>query len=45
MDPYPYSAEFTPDNAAQALVEATMARHPELIVLGMHVTLPDGRGT
>ena len=44
MDPYPYSAEYTPDNAAQALVDATMARHPELIVLGMHVTLPDGRG-
>jgi len=44
MDPYPYSADYTPDNAAQALVDATMARHPELIVLGMHVTLPDGRG-
>lgn len=44
MDPFPYSAEYTPDNAAQALVDATMARHPELIVLGMHVTLPDGRG-
>lgn len=40
MDPYPYSAEFSADNAAQRLVDATMARHPELLVLGMHVTLP-----
>ena len=44
MDPYPYATEFTPDNAAQALVDKTMARHPELLVLGMHVTLPGGRG-
>lgn len=44
MDPYPYAPPFTADNAAQALVERTMARHPELLVLGMHVTLPDGRG-
>ena len=44
MDPYPYAAEFTPDNAAQALVDKTMARHPELLVLGMHVTLPGQRG-
>ena len=44
MDPYPYAAEFSPDNAAQALVDKTMARHPELLVLGMHVTLPGQRG-
>ena len=43
-DPFPYSAQYSPNNAAQALVDATMARHPELLVLGMHVTLPDGRG-
>lgn len=42
MDAYPYSA-YSPNNAAQALVDATIARHPELLVLGMHVTLP-GRG-
>lgn len=44
MDAYPYASGFTPDNAAQALVDKTMARHPELLVLGMHVTLPGGRG-
>jgi hypothetical protein len=44
VDAYPYAPQFTPDNAAQALVDKTMARHPELLVLGMHVTLPGGRG-
>jgi len=44
VDPYPYAAAFSPDNAAQALVDRTMARHPELLVLGMHVTLPEQRG-
>lgn len=43
LDPYPYSSEFSPDNAAQALVDKTMARHPELLLLGMHVSLT-GRG-
>ena len=43
MDAYPYSRSYSPNNAAQALVERTMARHPELIVLGMHVSLPNGR--
>ncbi|MBV8580908.1 MAG: hypothetical protein JOZ86_09750 [Candidatus Eremiobacteraeota bacterium] len=43
VDAYPYSSYAT-DNAAQTLVDATMARHPELLVLGMHVTLPGGRG-
>ncbi len=43
MDAYPYSSAYSPKNAAQALVEHTMARHPELIVLGMHVSLPNGR--
>jgi DNA-binding beta-propeller fold protein YncE len=43
VDPYPYTADYSADNGAQRLVDATMARHPELLVLGMHVTLP-GRG-
>ncbi|MDB5093267.1 MAG: hypothetical protein JWO85_1368 [Candidatus Eremiobacteraeota bacterium] len=43
VDAYPYSAEYSPDNGAQRLVDATIARHPELQVLGMRVTLP-GRG-
>ena len=43
LDPYPYSSEFSPDNAAQALVDKTLARHPELLLLGMHVSLT-GRG-
>ena len=43
MDRYPYT-DISPDNTAQALVDKTMARHPELLVLGMHVTLPDQRG-
>jgi len=43
VDAYPYSTDYSPDNGAQRLVDATMARHPELLVLGMHVTLP-GRG-
>ncbi|MBV9440054.1 MAG: hypothetical protein JOZ24_08705, partial [Candidatus Eremiobacteraeota bacterium] len=42
MDPYPYSTAYSPDNAAQALVDATIAHHPELLVLGMHVTLAHG---
>ncbi len=44
MDPYPYSTEYVPGNAAQTLVDRTMARHPELIVVGMHVTLSGERG-
>ena len=44
MDPYPYSTEYVPGNAAQTLVDRTLARHPELIVVGMHVTLSAERG-
>ena len=40
-DPYPYTS-YPTQTRAQQIVDALLARHPELIVLGMHVTLPTG---
>lgn len=42
MDPVPYVPNFPASPYAQKLVDETMARHPELLVLVMHVALPDG---
>ena len=40
-DPYPYSSQYTPNTAAQAIDDETLVHHPELLVLGFHVTLPE----
>ena len=42
MDPVPYVPGFQPSPYAQHLVDSTMARHPELLVLALHVAAPDG---
>jgi hypothetical protein len=42
MDPARFDADTPTDTYAQALVDKTLARHPELIILAMHVT-PPGR--
>jgi hypothetical protein len=42
LEPYPYSQ--TPTNTyAQKLVDETMARHPELQILALHITPPGSR--
>jgi hypothetical protein len=44
MDPYPYDPE-TPvmaHNRAQALVDETMAAHPDIEILAIHATPPKG---
>ncbi|MFZ6758297.1 hypothetical protein ACO0K9_13895 [Undibacterium sp. Ji50W] len=42
MDPVPYVANFPNSPYAQKLVDETMARHPELLVLAMHVATLSG---
>lgn len=42
FDPYPYSA-YPEHTLAQALVEKTFARHPEVIILATHSTPPGGK--
>lgn len=41
-DPVPYVANFPASPYAQKLVDETMAKHPELLVLVMHVARPNG---
>ena len=42
LDPYPYSAPPVSINTySQKLVDEEMAKHPELLILMMHVTMPD----
>jgi hypothetical protein len=43
MEPYPFVSEAPTDSYAQRLVEETMAQHPELLILVMHVTPPNGK--
>jgi hypothetical protein len=41
LEPYPFVADAPPSNTyAQKIVDETMAKHPELLILVMHVTLP-----
>jgi len=42
-EPHPYDPLATTKTHAQKLVDATLAKHPDLIVLAMHVTLPDSK--
>jgi hypothetical protein len=41
LDPYPYS-ELPTSTYAQKLVDETMAKHPDLQILALHITLPAG---
>jgi hypothetical protein len=44
FDPFPFVADAPPaDTLAQRLVDETLAAHPHLLVIGMHVTPPGGR--
>ena len=42
VDPYPYST-YPEHTLAQALVEKTFAKHPEVIILATHSTPPGGK--
>jgi hypothetical protein len=41
---YPYDPLATTKTHAQKLVDATLAKYPDVIILAMHVNLPDGQG-
>lgn len=43
LDPWPYRARFNDRTFAQALVDKTLARHPEVIILAAHATPPGSR--
>lgn len=43
MDPWPYNPKFTDHTRAQALVDATMAAHPEILILAIHATPPGSK--
>ncbi|MEW6597977.1 MAG: hypothetical protein AB1429_10820 [Pseudomonadota bacterium] len=40
LDPYPYDKSHTDRTYAQALVDETFAKHPEVIILAIHATPP-----
>lgn len=40
LDPYPYDPAYSEGTYAQALVDRTVARHPEIIILAIHSTPP-----
>jgi hypothetical protein len=42
-EPHPLDPLATTKMHAQKLVDATLAKHPELIILAMHATLPDSK--
>jgi hypothetical protein len=42
VEPYPYEPLATTKTHAQKLVDDTLAKHPEIVVIGMHVTPPKG---
>lgn len=43
VEPHPYDPLATTKTHAQKLVDRTLARHPELLVLALHVTPPKGK--
>ncbi len=43
VDPYPYSADYSPATFSQALVDKTAAKHPEVIILAIHSTPPGSK--
>ncbi|MGH3575991.1 MAG: hypothetical protein ACRETG_03780 [Steroidobacteraceae bacterium] len=42
LEQYPYDPAATTKTHAQKIVDATMARHPELLIVALHVTPPGG---
>jgi hypothetical protein len=43
LDRWPYDPGFTDDTYAQALVDKTLAVHPDVIILALHATPPGSR--
>jgi hypothetical protein len=43
LDPWPYDPQFSDRTAAQALVDKTLAAHPEVIILAIHATPPGAK--
>jgi hypothetical protein len=43
MDPWPYTPKFAANTHAQALVDATIAAHPEILILAIHATPPGSK--
>jgi len=41
LEPYPYDPAATTKTHAQKLVDATMAKHPDLLIMALHVQPPD----
>jgi len=41
IDPYPWDIDYGPNTYAQALTERVFANHPELLVVMMHVNVPN----
>jgi hypothetical protein len=44
LDPYPWDPRATTKTHAQKMIDAALAKHPELISLAMHVESPDTGG-
>ncbi len=42
VEPYPYDPNVPSNTYAQKLVDETMAKHPELLILALHATPPGG---
>ncbi len=42
LDQYPYDPAATTKTHAQKIVDATMAKHPDLLIMALHVTPPGG---
>lgn len=43
FDPYPYDTAYAEDTYAQQLVDKTVAKHPDVIILATHTTPPGGK--
>jgi hypothetical protein len=43
VEPFPYDPAYRSDTYAQSLIDRTMAAHPDVIILAMHVTPPKGK--
>jgi hypothetical protein len=41
VEPYPYSPNYSSNTWGQKLVDATMAAHPELLILAIHAAAPN----
>jgi hypothetical protein len=43
LDAYPYDSKVPSNTYAQQLVEATLAKHPDVLILALHATPPNGK--